>query len=158
MTQNSNVSPETKTTESKVPEDVQKLVEELRNKGVSADHLAVLNITGSEQVIGEVLKLSTGTPLAGQVVRLKNPKRFIRIQSMQGGGLAIQFMIGDLDYISKGEISVVAPIGYWVVEQDFEAQREYFGTMLQYFDRRMKNRAVESGLHLPDTSIKGRLK
>jgi hypothetical protein len=146
MTENSKRSPyaeRTKTTNSALLQ----VQASLREKGIKIDDLAVVN-SGGDILLGE----TNSEDLLGTIL-LKNPKRIMVLKQMGPGGLSINYMVGDLDFMSSGVVQVNPNYGYWLNDMDEEGQIEMLRLLLQFFDRRAQSRAVEAGLVLPGKEI-----
>jgi len=123
----------------------------LRDKGVKVEDLAVIGLSSTEQLIGELItSQSEGEEktLTGPL-KLRNPKRFLRMQQMTEQGLAIQFMIGDLDMMDSGTVQVRGTFGYMLEDMGVEGQTSMLKLYLDMIQRKHMNRAREAGLHLP---------
>jgi hypothetical protein len=128
------------------------LIEDLRQKGVTYSRLVVVS-DGNEQFIGEE---PTAERLAGRELTLYNPKRFVRFEmrNPQNPGMVyIDFMMGDLDMIDSGMIQIKPTIGYWINQQSIDCQINMSKLYLEYFERRVKTKAAEANLVIPDTML-----
>lgn len=125
--------------------ELTRVIAELEEKGVVATGLHILFISTGEQLIG----WCETTPRPGEVADVLNPKRIIRLQQVQGGGISISLMIGDLDLLEGGKVSVIPQLVCRVIEQSPESQLSVFGLYLEFLARKVANRAVEAGLVLP---------
>lgn len=121
---------------------------EMKKFGVNPELLAVLGVNGSEQFIGEI----QGKPpeIVNKRICLKNPKRFMRVQQMTPQGLAVQFLIGDLDMVESGLIQVFASYGYYLTSLCDQSR----GAMLELFlDFLRRKRSSTSPIVSPPSGI-----
>lgn len=129
----------------------------LKEFGLNPDRVAVFAV-GGEQLVGEVL--DTGIPaydrgtLTGIERRVKNPKRIIRLQNMdqRTGSLTIEFLLGNYDFISEGEIQIQSHFAYWLNKVSVDSQLNIFSLFVGFSDRR---RAQQSGLVIPEIGLSG---
>lgn len=132
-------------------EKLEKVVAELEEKNVNPDGLCILFIGTGEQVIG----WCEGTPIPGQPVDVLNPKRILRLQQVQGSGISISLMVGDLDLIEGGKVSLVPQLVAKVRDQNQVSQLSIYELYKEFLDRKVANRAVEAGLVIPDKGLSG---
>jgi hypothetical protein len=126
---------------------LEQLTATLREKGVEVERLAVLSV-GSDQIIGEI-DYAESKQLTGRSVLVKNPKRLIRLQRMEGQSLSIDFLIGDLDFVSSGAVQVSPVYSYRINDINEESQTAMLGLLVMYFENRARNRAQAAGIQLP---------
>lgn len=119
---------------------------ELGNKKINANKLAVLLYGAGEQVLGE---LEDGDYQPGTFIKITNPKRLIRIQQMGQQGMSLQFLIGDFDLIESGSMNIVPTGWFWLRDQSPESYEAYIGLLVEFLNRKIRNRAAEAGLVLP---------
>src|SRR6267154_1273409 len=133
--------------------ELDELKKELKEKGIDTEKLAVLMI-GGEQILGEVVHedrdIMTDDRLVGNLVRLKNPKRYMRLQRMtqDGSAMSVDVFVGGLDLIEDdgSEIQVHALGGYWLRKLGLNSQRELMKTLVMFFKHRTMARAAKAGL------------
>lgn len=151
MSNDSSNSPDavttTKTTE------LEALQNELKEKGVDTERLAILML-GGEQILGEVQEVMPLGTLVGGLLRVKNPKRYMRLQRMtpDGSAMAVDVFVGGLDLIDDdgSEIQLLPVGGYWLKSLGPSSQRELMNTLLMFFKHKLMARVKKAGLITPD--------
>lgn len=129
---------------------LEKLKEDLQQKGVKVDALAVLLVGGGEQVLGE------GSQREDGLWDVKNPKRLVRLQQMDrsGQGLSISYLIGDFDMV-EGGLMHVRPTGYYLLSEiDVPSQGAVLQLYRDFLVRKVEAKAREAGIVIPDKNIK----
>ncbi len=121
----------------------EELAKQLKEKGVDVSRLVVCFI-GTDQILGESTRPVTDAPIA-----IKNPKRVVRIQQFVEGGIVISLMIGDLDFVTEGLLFVKPAAEYYVQDQSEESQTNVYESYLDYFKRKVVNKAKEAGIVMP---------
>ncbi len=139
------------TTEAEKKESLEELIGELKGS-VDPEKLAVFFIATGEQIMGES---ETDDPKPGELVKVTNPKRILRLQQVQGGGVSISLMVGDLDLLEAGVVSLIPTLVYRVKDQNVDSQLSIYGLYEEYLERKLSNRAVESGIVLPRQGLSG---
>ena len=139
-------------------EDVDKLIEELNQKGVVAENLAIFHV-GSDQIMAE---LEGGDDDFDQLnehiqkygfVSIDNPKRILRLQQVQGSGVVLSYMMGDFDLVERGEVNIAPTCWYRVVSQSPKSIYAILNLYKEYLDRRMQLKAEDAGLVLPERRV-----
>jgi hypothetical protein len=113
--------------------------------------LAVLGLGPAEQIIGEIIGEPSSLVIGS--VKVKDPKRYLRIQQMTQEGLSISFMIGDLDMMDSGTVEARPNWGYYVKDMGTRGQTDLLRLYVDFLERRSVNRAKEAGLHLPTRGL-----
>lgn len=137
--------------------ELEKVQKEIRDKGYDPDRLAVFFLDGKEMIIGEVTPTvynDNDSDLVGKSREVKNPKRYMRLQQLSQHGIAINTFIGDLDAVENGIIQIIAHAAYWLADIDEKSQIDTLKLLLNYFQQKVKNKAMEAGLTLPNTSLR----
>lgn len=118
--------------------------------GIDPDKVAVFVLGPNEMVIGE----TDSDQLLHADVTVKNPKRYLRLQSVSDQGLQINLILLDFDAL-KGDcrMHVKALAAYWVKDQSMEGQISTLSLFISYFKTRAQNRATEAGLIVPSSGI-----
>lgn len=130
---------------------LKQLIEELNEKGVTFSKLAVLS-AGMDSYLGAVFDVPD---VLGRVTVL-SPKRFARYEMRHPQNqsmILVDFMIGDIDFINDGEISVTPNMMYYIGFQDTDCQISMAKLYLEYFDRKVTAKAAEAGLTLPKSGL-----
>lgn len=154
MTTNSQSS-QNEEKKSPATEALDQLKKQLREKRIKVEDLVVVSINAGETIIGELItSQSQGEEktLTGPL-KVRNPKRIIRLQQMSQQGLSIQFMVGDLDMLESGTIQVRSNLGYLIEDISVESQTALLHLYRDFLDRKAENRAREAGLHLPTKGL-----
>lgn len=126
------------------------LVKFFSEKGVNLEHLAVLT-SGSDSIIGEVNV--DGDEAIQSAVLVTNPKRLFRFTQVQTGGLVINYMVGDWDFMEEGSIWVAPTMCYHVMEQPDDTINMILSLMKEHLDRKVLNKAEQAGLVLPSSPV-----
>lgn len=120
---------------------IEELEKELISKGVDVEALHVAYV-GTESIIGELDDESEG------VLMLKDPKRVLRLQQVLDGGIAISYMVTDMDFMTSGLVCVKPNIHYPVFNQPEETKANIYESFIEYFKRKVINKAKEAGILL----------
>jgi hypothetical protein len=136
------------------------LVADLKKLGVEFPRdLVVVGVGASEQILGEIQwpegDVRAPGKIVGKAVLLKNPKRFMRLQTVTPKGVAVQFLIGDMDMVESGIIQVFPVYGYYLRDLDPQS----FGSMLELYREFLEMKARrDSKLVVPDQAILSKLR
>lgn len=125
------------------------LTERLAARGVTVKNLAVFVLPG-DQIIGEVdghIRVPGSPELIGGVIKLRNPKRLLRLQQASQHGLQINFMIGDLDFMDTGFIEIQANVAYYIHWMNAESQIALLNLYYEFLNMKSADKA---GIALPD--------
>jgi hypothetical protein len=113
--------------------ELERLHKVLTDEGVNVNTLMLVMI-GDEQLLGEEgLSEVLGSSLT---FRLKNPKRLLRLQRLEGDNFSVKFILIDLDLIDEGSITVV-PQAYYRLRDLSEVSRVH---MLALYETLLSNK------------------
>ena len=135
---------------SKAASKLEELTKALEKEGVDVGSLTVC-MMGDEQFLGSVHE--TQHREGGVYVKVRDPKRIIRIQQIHEGNLRIEFTLVDLDYIEKGEVEVYATAFYRLEEQSLMTRLRMYVLYLQYFESKKMMRAAAAGIQVPKIQL-----
>lgn len=130
----------------------------LKEEGIDPGRLALYMLGGAECIIGELLSdppSGFGLALAGQVIKIKDPKRVFRRQSQQGQIIQVEYFMNDLDLMSGGTMEIVAVGVAPLAWMDDISRLSYMGVYLTYFDNQREQRAAKSGITLAKPKLVG---
>lgn len=139
-------------------EQVRLVHEELRQKWkVEPERLAVVFLDANNMIFGEVQGASydvTKTYLVEHTVVLRNPKRMQRHVFMNNktGEMKPEIVTSDFDMVNEGEVAVRPVAGFFLAHTDFQSQLNYARGYAQWFEGRIRARAAQAGLEVPDPS------
>lgn len=114
-----------------VYESLAELKSALKEKKVSVEELYVFYLGNLEQIIGKSFE-----PAPGAICTVEDPKRVIRITQVQGNGLSISMMVGDLDLLEAGKVKLIPQIVYKVTEQSDESQLAILTMYSEYLGKK----------------------
>lgn len=148
--------------EAKEKETLEKLIEELEAKGVHPTKLAIFHV-GSDQILSELAEDDDFESVSEHIqkygfINIDDPKRIIRLQQVQGGGITLSFMIGDFDLIEGGEINIAPSLWYRVASQNVPSAISILTLYKEYLERKTMNKAEAAGLVLPQSTIRSPFK
>lgn len=129
-------------------EKLEAVINELKEKGCRPDILTVAFLATGEQLIGEMY---ASTP--GAVLEMTNPKRILRLQQVQNGGISISLMVGDLDLLESGKVQLIPQLAYRVRDQSEDSQYAILTLYKEYLDRKRITKAEEAGIVIPSQSV-----
>lgn len=147
-----------KTTEELAQQEaLDKLIDELEKKGIHPTRLAIFHV-GADQIMAEMEDDEDFDELSEHVEKYKfvcvnDPKRILRLQQVQGGGVVLSYMMGDFDLVERGEINIAPTCWYRVASQSPKSAYAILTLYKEYLDRRMKHKAEDAGLVLPERGV-----
>jgi hypothetical protein len=132
---------------SEVPSSMlDQIKDDLTKAGVEVDKLGVVMV-GNEQIYGEIIDVKM-EPMHS--VRVRNPKRMLRLQQVQPGNFRVDFIVIDLDLITHGTV-VLFPQGiYFLSELDADSQGRMMALYVNYFENKKRANAAAAGIVVPD--------
>jgi len=129
---------------------IEELKQFFKDKDVVLDNLAVLTV-GADTIIGEISE--DGEEATHSTVLVTNPKRLYKMSQVQAGGLVINYMVGDWDFIEEGSLWMAPTICYHVMEQPEVTISAVLSLLKEHFDRKVMHKAEQAGIVIPATSI-----
>lgn len=127
---------------------IEELEEILKKNNVAVGRLCVV-YSGTDQIIGEEDTVSLGE--IPNSLKLHNPKRIIRMQMQDRGGLVLHYLISNLDLMIGGAVDVRPNAMYRVVDQPEATKRLVYELYVEFFERKRQQEIAESGLVIPTT-------
>jgi len=147
-------------------EQLKKQLEEmhskLREEEIYPPALAVVLLSSTEMIFGEVLHdgryapETAATPGHGSLssgsnfVQIKNPKRFTRYTRMsrETSEIAFEFRMADFDYVEAGVVEFKHQGGFFLDNLDEISQLNYCNAYLNFLEGRRRARAKDAGIEL----------
>lgn len=124
----------------------------LKKNGVTPDNLYVV-YTGTDQLIGEMQSAQTLSEEPPTWIDLLNPKRVIRMQMQDRGGLVLHYLISNLDLMMEGSIEVRPTAFYAVVAQPDSTKLSIYEMYADFFNRKRQQEIADSGLVVPASAV-----
>lgn len=142
--------------------EVEQLKKELLERGkINADELVMI-IAGNEQIIAEWKDTENNLKVLemSRAMKVKNPKRFLRIQQMdqRSGAIITNFVVMDYDFIEGGELLVYPMAWSTFGMMDKASQENLLKIMLNMTENKARERAAEAGIISPATSLVRQMK
>jgi hypothetical protein len=123
-------------------EKLVQMSKDLAEKGIDPEQLGIV-MYGQEQVFGEILDV---TPDAGRSVRVKNPKRFLRLQRVEPNNFRVEFILIDFDLMTVGVADIVPQVMFMLKNCDEETRVRYYGMYLGFFEQKKLASAARAGI------------
>jgi hypothetical protein len=127
---------------------MQAILEDLVKNDVDPEKLCVLTCA-TEQYVGELVEY-VDDGAAPVRVKLKNPRRVLRLQKVEPGNLRIDILLLDIDLISSGEITFWPVVFYKLTDVSPESRLRMMALYARYFKEQEQKRAKEAGIILPE--------
>jgi hypothetical protein len=147
--------------------ELESVHEEMKKQGMNPEALVMCVVGQNESIFGEVYdfpsylvedpetheKVPASIFEKGDVVAVKNPKRFIRMNVQMGPGqMGFQLIFSDFDFIDGGVMEVKPTAAFFLSWLDADSQLRYCKAYLGWLDGKRKAQAKAAGLILPDSA------
>lgn len=129
---------------SKIREELGQVRELLRQKGIEPDSLVLLKVH-DETIIGETVDEVPMAQLVGTPLRIKNPRRVLRIQRTNGENYSVNFNIIDYDMMEEGYAIVSSAMTILLKLCCDETQYRYLGMLFSSLQHKERAKEISRG-------------
>lgn len=142
--------------EAKIHEELEKVEERLRQKRVEPGALVVFRVLDDHIVAETVEELKLGD-MVGKAVVVRNPRRLLRLQRIDGENFSVNFTFIDYDLVETGVISLVPQVAMLLKALDEETRLKFCVMLDAFLDKREKLKEMAkngpSRLVIPDLQV-----
>jgi hypothetical protein len=127
---------------------MQNILDDLTKNGVDPEKLCVLTCA-TEQYFGELVEY-VDDGVAPVRVKLKDPRRILRLQKVEPGNLRIDILLLDIDLVSSGVITFWPVVFYKLSDVCEDSRLRMMALYARYFKEQEQKRAAAAGIILPE--------